>query len=186
MLDHFIGEEAAANIGIVANDAEIDEDGHTWKPVWRHQSELGHDKALSINEYKDRAKLESEDGTIPMIIFIGDGVSDLPAAREADLFFARRGLALEEYCVEHKLPYVAYDSFADIQREVIEIAKVDEQKTGGQGLPSSFNPKANLWRRASSISMGPVFAAMTPRDEQSFVWPEHLSEVVQAKGAVAV
>lgn len=74
VLDYFVGEEASASIGIVANEAEIDADGHSWKPVWRHQNELGHDKALSINEYKDQAKIESEDGTIPMII-----VSSKPA-----------------------------------------------------------------------------------------------------------
>jgi hypothetical protein len=40
---------------------------------------FGHDKARSINEAKDLGRLESDDGTIPMIIFIGDSVSDLPA-----------------------------------------------------------------------------------------------------------
>jgi len=172
VLDHFIGEEASASIGIVSNEAEIDEEGHNWKPVWRHDTPLGHDKSLSINEYKESAKIESEDGTIPMIIFIGDGVSDLPAARESDVLFARRGLALEEYCVENKLEYIPYDSFADIQREIIKIAKIDEKKTKGEGLPSRFNPRANLWRRASSKTSVPVFAAMTPREERQFVWPE--------------
>ena len=176
VLDHFLGEEAASNIDIVANDAEISADGSSWKPVWRHQNELGHDKALSINEYKDTAKLESDDGTIPMIVFIGDGVSDLPAAREADVLFARRGLRLEEYCVEHKIAYIPFDTFADIQREVIKIAKIDDQKTKGKGLPSNFNPRANLWRRASSKTSVPVFAAMTPQHEKMFIWPEHYTE----------
>ncbi|KAK4547401.1 hypothetical protein LTR36_001057 [Oleoguttula mirabilis] len=179
VLDHFIGEEASANIDIVANDAEIDADGHTWKPVWRHQNELGHDKAMSINEYKVQANIESEDGTIPMIIFIGDGVSDLPAAREADVLFARRGLALEDYCVANQLPYIAYDTFADIQREIVKIARIDDKKTQGEGLPSNFNPRANLWRRASSKTAMPLFAAMTPREEKMFVWPEQFSEPVQ-------
>jgi len=172
VLDHFIGEEASASIGIVSNEAEIDAEGHSWKPVWRHDNALGHDKSLSINEYKQAAKIESEDGTIPMIIFIGDGVSDLPAARESDVLFARRGLALEDYCKEHKIEYIPYDSFADIQREIIKIAQIDERKTKGEGLPSRFNPRANLWRRASSKTSVPVFAAMTPMEERPFVWPE--------------
>jgi len=183
VLDHFIGEEASASIGIVANDVEIDAEGHVWKPVWRHEGDLGHDKALSINEYKDQAKIESEDGTIPMIIFIGDGVSDLPAAREADVLFARKGLALEEYCFEHKIAYHPYNTFADIQREIIKIAKIDEKKTKGEGLPSNFNPRANLWRRASSKTSVPVFAAMTPRDEKMFVWPEHYTELSRQESA---
>ena len=67
VLDHFLGEEQSSGIDIVANEAEIDAEGHAWKPIWRHETSLGHDKALSIDEYKERAKLESDDGTIPMV-----------------------------------------------------------------------------------------------------------------------
>jgi 2,3-diketo-5-methylthio-1-phosphopentane phosphatase len=150
VLDTFLGEEESAHIEIVANEAEITEDGSEWKPVWRHDTELGHDKALSINEARDHAKLTAEDGTIPLIVFIGDGVSDLPAAREADVLFARKGLRLEEYCIENKIAYIGFDTFADIQREVSKIMIEDEQKTHGQGKPARFNPRANLWRRVSS------------------------------------
>ncbi|KAK5160273.1 hypothetical protein LTR04_004641 [Oleoguttula sp. CCFEE 6159] len=186
VLDHFLGEAASAHIDIVANEADISTDGSSWRPVWRHDTELGHDKALSINEYKESAKLESDDGTIPMIVFIGDGVSDLPAAREADVLFARRGLRLEEYCIEHKLPYIPFDTFADIQKEVIKIAKIDDEKTKGKGLPSNFNPRANLWRRVSSKNAVPLFAAMTPREEKMFVWPETFTQLkgVQENAAV--
>ncbi|KAF2112931.1 2,3-diketo-5-methylthio-1-phosphopentane phosphatase [Lophiotrema nucula] len=178
VLDHFLGEEDSKHIDIVANDAIIPTDGtSSWKPVWLHDTELGHDKAKSINDFKDSARLESEDGTIPMIVFIGDGVSDLPAAREADVLFARRGLRLEEYCIENKLPYIPFDTFADIQKEVIKIAKVDDEKTKGKGLPANFNPRANMWRRASSKTAVPVFAAMTPRDEKMFVWPEIFTQL---------
>ncbi|TVY81032.1 Pdp3-interacting factor protein, partial [Lachnellula suecica] len=96
VLDSFLGEEESRRIQIVANDAEFSESGE-WKPVWRHDTELGHDKALSITEARAEAELACDDGTIPLIVFIGDGVSDLPAAREADVLFARRGLRLEEY-----------------------------------------------------------------------------------------
>jgi 2,3-diketo-5-methylthio-1-phosphopentane phosphatase len=150
VLDTFLGEEESAHIDIVANDAEIAEDGSEWKPVWRHDTELGHDKALSINEARDHAKLTAEDGTIPLIVFIGDGVSDLPAAREADVLFARKGLRLEEYCIENKIAYIGFDTFADIQKEVSKIMIEDEKKTHGQGKPARFNPRANLWRRVSS------------------------------------
>lgn len=176
VLDHFLGEEESKHIDIVANDATISAEGK-WAPVWLHDTELGHDKAKSINDYKDGARLESDDGTIPIIVFIGDGVSDLPAAREADVLFARRGLRLEEYCIENKLSYIPFDTFADIQREVIKLAKIDEEKTKGQGLPANFNPRANMWRRASSKKNVPLFAAMTPRDEKMFVWPEVFTQL---------
>lgn len=178
VLDHFLGEEQSANIDIVANDASISADGSEWKPMWRHDNDLGHDKELSIKEYKAQAKIESADGTIPLIVFIGDGVSDLPAARNADVLFARRGLRLEEYCLENQLPYIAFDTFADIQREVQKIARIDQEKTKGEGLPAIFNPRANLWRRASSKTSVPTFALMSPkREEKMFLWPDIFSQI---------
>ena len=177
VLDHFLGEEASANIDIISNDAVINDDGSNWQVVWKHDTPHGHDKALSIDEYKAAARLASDDGTIPLIVMIGDGVSDLPAARSADLLFARRGLALEDYCKEHDIAYVPYDTFADVQKEIMRIARLDEERTQGRGLPTGFNPRANLWRRASSKTSVPVFAAMTPRTERAFIWPETFTEV---------
>ncbi|RAH64843.1 putative 2,3-diketo-5-methylthio-1-phosphopentane phosphatase [Aspergillus aculeatinus CBS 121060] len=150
VLDTFLGEHEASRIQIVANDADIRSDGSEWKPIWRHDTELGHDKALSVKEGRALAAESALGGEIPLIIFIGDGVSDLPAAREADVLFARRGLRLEEYCIENKIPYIGFDSFSDVKREVEAIMKEDQQKTGGVGKPARFNPRANMWRRISS------------------------------------
>ncbi|KAF2963813.1 hypothetical protein GQX73_g9758 [Xylaria multiplex] len=159
VLDTFLGEEESAHINIVANDAEIAEDGSEWKPIWRHDNELGHDKALSVQEARKQAALLCDNDTIPLIVFIGDGVSDLPAAREADVLFARRGLRLEEYCVENNIPHTPFDTFADIQREIERIRREDEEKTDGKGFPACFNPRANLWRRVSSKNAVPLYAA---------------------------
>ncbi|KZF19643.1 2,3-diketo-5-methylthio-1-phosphopentane phosphatase [Xylona heveae TC161] len=179
VLDQFLGETLSSQIDIVANDAQISEDGSEWKPIWRHESELGHDKALSIAEYRDAASLESEDGTIPMIVFIGDGLSDLPAARHADVLFARKGLRLEEYCIEHKIAYIPFETFADIQREITKIMKKDEEKTHGKGMPTNYNPRANLWRRISSKNQIPKYIAQTPKEDRMFLWPETFSELKQ-------
>jgi 2,3-diketo-5-methylthio-1-phosphopentane phosphatase len=177
VLDTFLGEEQAKHIEIVANDAQIKEDGSEWKPIWRHDTELGHDKALSIAEAREEAELACEDGTIPLIVFIGDGVSDLPAAREADVLFARKGLRLEEYCIENKIPYIGFDTFADIEKEVKKIMIEDEQKTGGAGKPARFNPRANMWRRVSSKTAVPAYVAATPtKEEKMFLWPEAFSD----------
>jgi 2,3-diketo-5-methylthio-1-phosphopentane phosphatase len=178
VLDTFLGEEESAHIKIVANDAAITEDGSEWKPIWRHDTELGHDKALSITEARQEAEMQCEDGTIPLIVFIGDGVSDLPAAREADVLFARRGLRLEEYCLENHIAYVPFDTFADIQAKLEAIRREDEAKTAGRGMPAIFNPRANLWRRVSSKSAVPRFAIMSPsREEKIFLWPEAYTEL---------
>jgi 2-hydroxy-3-keto-5-methylthiopentenyl-1-phosphate phosphatase len=179
VLDHFIGEDMSGKIEIVANGAEVDADNH-WKAVWLHNdSELGHDKALSLQEYKAGAAMESDNGTIPLIVFIGDGVSDLPAARESDVLFARRGLKLEEYCIENKLEYIPFDTFADIQKEVIKLAKIDEDMTKGRGMPAKFNPRANMWRRVSSKAAVPVFSMFSPtKEDKAFVWPDVFTEAV--------
>ncbi|KAK0616064.1 2,3-diketo-5-methylthio-1-phosphopentane phosphatase [Bombardia bombarda] len=177
VLDTFLGEEASSHIDIVANDAEITADGSEWKPIWRHDdSDLGHDKALSIQEARKAAHLTAENGTIPLIVFIGDGVSDLAAAREADVLFARRGLRLEEYCQENGIDYIPFDTFADIQRRLEEIQEEDRQKTGGRGVPVRFNPRANLWRRVSSKAAVPRYVVMSPtKEEKMFLWPEVFS-----------
>ncbi|KAI1006663.1 hypothetical protein K3495_g1561 [Podosphaera aphanis] len=177
VLDTFLGEAQSASIEIVANDAIIPPGGKQWKPVWRHDNELGHDKAVSVQEARGLAKLECEDGTIPLIVFIGDGVSDLPAAREADVLFARRGLRLEEYCIEHKIPHTSFDTFSDIQREVQKLMDEDERETAGKGLPSRYNPRANMWRRVSSKSFVPQYLATTPsKEDKMFIWPDEFSE----------
>ena len=74
-----------------------------------------------------------------MIVFVGDGVSDLAAAREADVLFARAGLRLEEYCRENKIPYIPFNTFADIKKEIIKITKEDQNKTKGYGKPATYN-----------------------------------------------
>jgi 2,3-diketo-5-methylthio-1-phosphopentane phosphatase len=177
VLDTFLGEEESAHIQIVANEADISEDGTSWKPIWRHDTELGHDKEKSVNEAREEAALECEDGTIPLIVFIGDGVSDLPAARVADVLFARKGLRLEEYCIENKIPYIGFDTFADIQKEVKAIMEEDERKTQGLGKPARFNPRANMWRRVSSKQAIPKYIAATPsKEEKMFLWPEAFSD----------
>ena len=189
VLDHYIGSEMSSHISIVANDAKITEDGK-WEARWLHSdTDLGHDKAQSINDYKDSARMQSSNGTVPLIIFIGDGVSDLPAARESDVLFARRGLKLEDYCIENSIDYIPFDTFADIQSEVIKIAKIDQQKTQGKGMPSMFNPRANMWRRVSSKAAVPIWSAFTPsKEEKAFVWPETFTQKVEDReaGKVAV
>ncbi|KAJ6109342.1 Pdp3-interacting factor 1 [Penicillium sp. IBT 16267x] len=178
VLDTYLGAEEAASIDIVANDAVIKPDGSEWKPIWRHNNDLGHDKALSVNEARAAAQAQCEPDEMPLIVFIGDGVSDLPAAREADVLFARRGLRLEEYCIENGITYTPFDTFADIKREIERLSAEDQAKTGGVGKPVRYNPRANLWRRISSKEAVPtLMAAATPsKEEKMFLWPETFSE----------
>lgn len=149
VLDNHLGPDAA-NIEIISNDMQLSEDGKSWSVVWRDDTPLGHDKAASIQAFKNDSALLEEDELPPLIVFIGDGVSDLPAAREADILFARRGLRLEEYCIENKIPYIPFDSFASIKKEIQRLAAEDKKVEEETGVPKFFNPRANFWRRASS------------------------------------
>jgi 2-hydroxy-3-keto-5-methylthiopentenyl-1-phosphate phosphatase len=186
VLDHTLGPAASSTIPIIANDAVINTPGSEWVPVWLHaDSKLGHDKALSVQTARAEAAQEYADqGSVPLIVFIGDGVSDLPAAREADVLFARRGLALEDYCVENKIAYIPYDSFADIQTELEKIKKADEQVTGGKGVPVVRNPRADFWRRVSSKTAVPkAVLAQTPTAEKAMLWPERFGGVDETVAA---
>ena len=49
-------------------------------------SHFGHDKSLEIRQY---AKLPED--VRPTMFYAGDGVSDLSAAKETDLLFAKKG-----------------------------------------------------------------------------------------------
>jgi len=48
------------------------------------------------------------------ILFIGDGMTDRCAAKEADVLFAKEGCPLVDYCRAHDLPYIPYTCFDDI------------------------------------------------------------------------
>lgn len=149
VLDRFVGADASATIGIVANGAEIPQTAGkgVWRVRWRHgDSPLGHDKARSIVEL--RAAFAAAMGKPPIVVFVGDGVSDLPAAREADVLFARRGLRLEEYCVENDIRCIPYNSFVDVQRELAALVKLYPLT---KPLSYSSGPR---YRRSSNLDAG--------------------------------
>jgi 2,3-diketo-5-methylthio-1-phosphopentane phosphatase len=102
LLEHFLGP-SADTIQIIANDVNIKPDG-TWEIVYHDDSHFGHDKSLDIKPYKQaREKLPREKW--PTFFYCGDGVSDLSAARETDLLFAKAGRG--EYLVLYSFPAVA-------------------------------------------------------------------------------
>ncbi|KAI9337804.1 HAD-like domain-containing protein [Obelidium mucronatum] len=92
-----------SNIEIFANTCTIATDKEEGKPCWTinyvDDSPSGHDKGAPIRKLKSEYKSAGlSDESRPKILFIGDGVSDLTAARDADFVFAKRGKDLETYC----------------------------------------------------------------------------------------
>ncbi|KAJ7053305.1 HAD-like domain-containing protein [Mycena amicta] len=115
VLGNLVGDEVADTIDIIANDVDVNEDG-TWAIKFRHPSSgYGHDKSRAILPYKD---LESP----PLLFFLGDGVSDMSAARHADVLFVKEkpdgenDLAI--YCAREGIPHILFEDFSDALRVV--------------------------------------------------------------------
>lgn len=56
------------------------------------------------------------------IVYVGDGVSDECAASVADLIYAKGKLAC--YCAKEQLPFIPYESFADILSHFQQVQQV--------------------------------------------------------------
>lgn len=94
LLVHLVGPEAN-DIEVVCNEAvdrppkKMDEEGG-WELEFHDGSDFGHDKSLTIRPYRDHFE-QYPDEPRPTMFYAGDGVSDLSAARETDLLFAKEG-----------------------------------------------------------------------------------------------
>ncbi|KAN0096489.1 HAD-like domain containing protein [Hyaloscypha variabilis] len=134
LLVHLVGKEAD-DIQIVANDVapregkSINEDGG-WQIVFHDDSHFGHDKSIEIRQY---AKLP--DDVRPTMFYAGDGVSDLSAAKETDLLFAKKGHDLVTYCVRENVPFTEFESWSSILATVKEIVagKTTVKQVSAQG-----------------------------------------------------
>ncbi|CAH6720367.1 polyol phosphate phosphatase Pyp1p [[Candida] jaroonii] len=132
LLKHLVGEDAAENIEIYSNEVEYFEKandlGKTWDIVYKDDSDFGHNKSLSIKEYLvsknlDKTNFEAhyKDSKYPTLFYCGDGVSDLSAAKETDLLFAKHGKDLIIYCNRENIPYTEFNNFDDILSKLTKI-----------------------------------------------------------------
>ena len=117
LLLHLIGPEAK-NIEIIANEVQ-DRPGKKqnqeggWAIKFHDDSDFGHDKSLAIRPYqKHIAKLPESER--PTLLYAGDGVSDLSAARETDLLFAKKGRDLVTYCERENVPFTLFEDWGSI------------------------------------------------------------------------
>ncbi|KAI9803346.1 MAG: hypothetical protein M1833_000863 [Piccolia ochrophora] len=125
LLVHLIGPEAE-KMQIVSNDVKDrpgmnrDEEGG-WDIEFHDDSLLsgfGHDKSLTIRPYA-----QLPDDVRPTLLYAGDGVSDLSAARETDLLFAKKGRDLVEYCERESVPFTVFEDWRSIHattKDIIE------------------------------------------------------------------
>ncbi|KAH7134318.1 HAD-like domain-containing protein [Dactylonectria macrodidyma] len=85
-----------------------------WKIVFHDDSIHGHDKSIEIRKYSslpDRTTM----------FYAGDGVSDLSAAKETDLLFAKADKDLVTWCENEKVPFVTFRDWSTILQTVKEI-----------------------------------------------------------------
>ncbi|KAJ3195619.1 hypothetical protein HK101_011619 [Irineochytrium annulatum] len=95
------GKEGST-IEVRANGVEI---GPSWKILYRDDSEYGHDKGLPLRQLKEKYGASER----PITVFIGDGISDISAAKHADFVFAKKGKDLEKWCLDEGVPHIAWD-----------------------------------------------------------------------------
>jgi len=125
VLSKHIGDEEAAKIDIISNDVNEKPDG-SWEIQYRHPSSgFGHDKSLAILPYR---KVPNP----PTLFFFGDGVSDLSAARHADVLFVKikdnGENDLHAYCVREGLPHATFSNFADALKDVRAVVAGEKTK----------------------------------------------------------
>jgi len=114
ILGNLLGPKAD-NIEIIANEVDIGS-GNDWRIIFHDDSHFGHDKSLAIKPYQQLPKDQR-----PMMFYCGDGVSDLSAARETDLLFAKHGHDLVKYCIRENIPYTEFRNFSEIHAEIKKI-----------------------------------------------------------------
>ncbi|KAK5810315.1 HAD-like domain-containing protein [Linnemannia elongata] len=122
-----LGKDEAEKLVILSNHGEVV--GRQWKVTYYDDSPHSHDKAVCIRDSKaafkkavvEEQREREEAGEMALqkqeehvVVFCGDGISDLSAAREADVLFARNGRDLEKYCKMHKIPFLGFDTFDEV------------------------------------------------------------------------
>ncbi|KAF2482899.1 HAD-like domain-containing protein [Neohortaea acidophila] len=122
IMKKLVGDEVD-QIDIVCNDVQarpgmsIEQEGG-WDIKFHDESGFGHDKSLTIRPY---AQLPADQR--PWMFYAGDGVSDLSAARETDLLFAKEGRDLVSYCVKENVPFTTFNDWSSILATVKEIVE---------------------------------------------------------------
>ncbi|KAF5855995.1 hypothetical protein ETB97_008114 [Aspergillus alliaceus] len=141
LFEALLGHKPDGHLHIVANDVEsrdgkdINTEGG-WQIKYHDDSHFGHDKSLEIKPY---AALS--DNVRPTLLYAGDGVSDLSAASETDLLFAKKGGDLVTYCERQGTQFTVFESWSSILAATRDImsGKVTIKKVAQEGLRTVNN-----------------------------------------------
>lgn len=141
LLRKLLGEELMRDIEVIANDYRLVpplNDMHKkggWNISFHDDSGFGHDKSLTIRPYAQKIT-EMPVSERPTLLYAGDGVSDLSAARETDLLFAKEGHDLTVYCEREGIPFTTFRDWSSILSETRDIyqGKKDVKSVAQEGL----------------------------------------------------
>ncbi|KAE8148308.1 hypothetical protein BDV25DRAFT_131356 [Aspergillus avenaceus] len=136
LFETLLGHKPGDHLHIVANDVEsrdgkdINTEGG-WQIKYHDESHFGHDKSLEIKPY---AALPADER--PILLYAGDGVSDLSAASETDLLFAKRGRDLVTYCERQGIPFTVFEDWYSILATTQDLlsGKVTTKTVAREGL----------------------------------------------------
>jgi 2,3-diketo-5-methylthio-1-phosphopentane phosphatase len=135
LLEKLLGHKPD-HIVIIANDVESRDGKHIntpggWQIKYHDDSHFGHDKSLEIKPY---AQLPHDER--PTLLYAGDGVSDLSAAAETDLLFAKKGNDLVTFCEREGMPFTTFEDWSSILATSKDIlsGKVSVKKVAKEGL----------------------------------------------------
>ncbi len=78
-------------------------------------------KAERIREFRTKR------GDNATVVFVGDGMSDLCATKEADLLFAKKDL--EVYCQRNDIAYLQFTDFSDVMKALVSRGLVNNAKS---------------------------------------------------------
>jgi len=137
LLEHHLpNNDALAEIEIIANAVQkraplkdLDK-AQGWTIQYRDDSPFGHDKSLAIRPYAEAIAKMPQGAPRPILLYAGDGVSDLSAARETDLLFAKKGRDLVTYCEREGIKFTEFDDWSEILEKTKELwdGKADIEK----------------------------------------------------------
>jgi 2-hydroxy-3-keto-5-methylthiopentenyl-1-phosphate phosphatase len=88
-------------VRVLANEVKIE--NNRWHLEFVDGTDWGHDKGAALREAKKAGQLT---------VFLGDGLSDRGAAVEADIVFAKTGLA--RFCAVEGIPFREFGSFSEV------------------------------------------------------------------------
>ncbi|KAH9959944.1 HAD-like domain-containing protein [Russula dissimulans] len=126
ILSNLVGDDAK-DIEIISNSVDVHDDG-LWNIKFRHPSSgYGHDKSRAILPYRNLEKA-------PLLFFFGDGVSDMSAAKHADVLFVKEKSDgendLATYCKRENIPHVLFANFSKalpVVRSIVEGEKTPKE-----------------------------------------------------------